>query len=251
MAAHGHDSAARAADVAQQQLEDGGGPDDLHADRLLRPADRIAERGGALPARVLDQRLGDLVELRLGDPADLRHHLRRVAREVLAQELEDAALVLQRLVAVIWTLEQADAGVLVERLGRMLADAGGSRDLAALVHPAPRVIRAGLGVKAGEDATEIFGVGELLVDDRRRVGVVQDVFLEVGLRLEDMADDPAQERDVGSGADGNVDVGRGASAPEARIDVDDLRAALPRAHDPAEPHRVRLGHIGALDEDAV
>jgi len=51
-----------------------------------------------------------------------------------------------------------------------------------------------------EDADEVLGVGEALVDDRRRVRVVQDVLAEVGLRLQHVADEPAEERDVGAGA---------------------------------------------------
>ena len=38
---------------------------------------------------------------------------------------------------------------------------------------------------------------------------------------------------------------------EARVDVDDLRAALPRLHHPLEPDRVVLGHVRAHDHDAV
>ena len=43
VAAQGQDPAARAADVAQQQLDDRGGADVLHADRVLGPADGVAE----------------------------------------------------------------------------------------------------------------------------------------------------------------------------------------------------------------
>ena len=38
---------------------------------------------------------------------------------------------------------------------------------------------------------------------------------------------------------------------EARVDVDDLGAALPRAHRPAEADRVRLSQVRTLDKDAV
>ena len=51
VAAHRHDAAARAADVAEQQLEDRAGADHLHAGGVLRPADRVDERGRALAAR--------------------------------------------------------------------------------------------------------------------------------------------------------------------------------------------------------
>src|SRR5207249_8997419 len=50
------------------------------------------ERGGAVPPRVLEQRLGDLQELLLRRAADLLYHLRRVAAEVFLQELEHAEI---------------------------------------------------------------------------------------------------------------------------------------------------------------
>ena len=95
MPAQRHDPAARAPDVAEQQLDDRRGPDVLHADRVLGPADRVAERGGALAAGVVAQRLGDLVEQLARNAADLLHQLGRVAAEVPAQQLEDAARVLR------------------------------------------------------------------------------------------------------------------------------------------------------------
>ena len=99
MAAQREHAAARAADVAEQQLEDRAGADHLHAGGVLRPADRVEERRRALAARVADQRLGHLQELLARDAADLLDHLGRVAREVAPQDLEHAARVLQRLVA--------------------------------------------------------------------------------------------------------------------------------------------------------
>ena len=46
-----HDPAARPADVAEQELDDRGGADELDADRVLRPADGVDERARALAAR--------------------------------------------------------------------------------------------------------------------------------------------------------------------------------------------------------
>src|SRR5436309_15921693 len=40
------------ADVAQQQLQDAGGADDLHAGGVLRPPDRVHDGAGPFPARV-------------------------------------------------------------------------------------------------------------------------------------------------------------------------------------------------------
>ena len=220
--------------------------------RVLRPADGVAERGGALAAGVLDQRLGDLVELRLG-------RSRRSAPPSPACSARSACAAAGRRSAGAAASRRAGSGPRACRR-RCARRRPASRARARRPPRRPRrprtsrstaVVGARLGVEAGEDAAEVLGVGELLVDDRRGVGVVQDVLLEVGLGLEHVADDPAEERDVGPGADRDVEVGRRAGAAEARIDVDDLGAALPRPHDPAEADRVRLGHVGALDEDAV
>ena len=53
------------------------------------------------------------------------------------------------------------------------------------------------------------------------------------------------------GAERDVDVGQRRGAGEARVDVDDRRAALLGLHDEAEPDRVVLGHVRAHDHDAV
>jgi hypothetical protein len=66
-----------------------------------------------------------------------------------------------------------------------------------------------------------------------------------------VADEPAQERDVGPGPDRDVDVGRRTGAPEAGVDMDDLCSTFLRADRPAETDRVRLSQVGALNEDAV
>ena len=49
----------------------------------------------------------------------------------------------------------------------------------------------------------------------------------------------------------HVQVGERARAGEARVDVDHLRAALLRLHHPLEADRMALGHVRALDHDAV
>ena len=95
VAPEGEDAAARAADVAQEELDDGRGADVLHADRVLGPADGVAEGGGALPARVAAQGLGHRQELVPGDAAHLLHHLGRVAGVVALEHLEHAPGVLE------------------------------------------------------------------------------------------------------------------------------------------------------------
>ena len=97
VAAQREDAAAGAADVAQQQLDDRGGADDLHADGVLRPADRVADRRRALAAGVAAQRLGDATGTRRAvHAAHVGDELGRVPAVVALEQLEDAARMLQR-----------------------------------------------------------------------------------------------------------------------------------------------------------
>ena len=66
--------------------------------RVLRPADGIDDRRGLLHVAVLADRreqVGGLQELILGNSGDALDHLRRVARVLFFQQLEDAARMLQ------------------------------------------------------------------------------------------------------------------------------------------------------------
>ena len=95
VAPEGEDASAGAADVAQEELDDGRGADVLDPDRVLGPADGVAEGGGALAAGVAAQGLGHLQELVTGDAAHVLHHLGRVAGVVALEHLEDAPGVLE------------------------------------------------------------------------------------------------------------------------------------------------------------
>src|SRR5581483_6587046 len=152
------DATAWSADVAEQELQDRGRPNGLDAGRVLRPTDRVAPRGRAVATRGATDCLGDAVEQRRRDAADLLNHLRRVAREVPPQHLEHAARVLQRLVALPAADRLPDA-----LLGRLLVPF--VRAPAVGVPPAAWVVFLLLGVEAGEHAVELLGVLELLAQD--------------------------------------------------------------------------------------
>src|SRR6185312_15625226 len=92
-----HDPAAGPPDVAEQELNDRGGADVLHADRVLRPTDGVAEGAGAIAPRVVAQRLGDAQKQVAWAAGDALDQLRRVARVVALEDLEDTARMLQRL----------------------------------------------------------------------------------------------------------------------------------------------------------
>ncbi len=121
----------------------------------------------------------------------------------------------------------------------------------AVVLPRGGVVGALDGVPAREQAVEVLGVEELVADERGRVRVGQHVLSEVELVGEDVVDDPAEERDVGSRPQRHVDVGQRAGAGEPRVDVDHLCAAALRLDHPLEADRVALGHVRTLDDDHV
>ncbi len=83
------------------------------------------------------------------------------------------------------------------------------------------------------------------------VGVLPDVFVEPRVALQHVVHQRPEEHEVAPGPQRHVYVGHRRGAREARIDVDDRRAALLRLHHEAEPDRVVLGHVRAHDDDAV
>src|SRR5262249_33456893 len=185
------------------------------------------ERAGSLAAGVLAQRLRDLEERASGNSACLFDHFRGVAGEVTLQKLEDAAGVLQREVFLAAEHFGAARSLTVGAVFRVqpLVARGRNCSLDALVLPRPRIVSL-FGIPAAEESFEVLGVFEPLVDDRRRVRVVDDVILEVALVLQDVAHDSPKKRDVRAGSNRNVQVGDGAGTRETRVYVDDRRASI-------------------------
>src|SRR5438477_12146427 len=62
---------------------------------MLRPAKRITDRGGFVRTGRGDERISNLLKQSGRNPANLLHHFWRVASEVTAQGLENAARMLQ------------------------------------------------------------------------------------------------------------------------------------------------------------
>src|SRR3954452_9516778 len=125
------------------------------------------------------------------------------------------------------------------------------RHLHALVLPGGGVIGLLLGVPARKQTVQILGVQDTIVDDHRRIGVLEQVLPEVPAVLEDVMDDASQERQIAAGAELDVGARDRARAGEARVDVDHLGAAPLCLHHPLEADRMALGHVGAHDQDAV
>ncbi len=219
------DPASRHTHVAQQQLDHGTGADHLRADGMLGPAQGIEDGHGLVGRRALRQQFPKLQNLGLRHATDTLDHLHRVTAVMLAHHLEHAARVLQRFVA-------TDEALLVQ-----------------VEVPRGLVVLVALLVVAGEQPVVEF---EAFTHQVRRIGVVQHVFVGVAIVLDQVADQPAEEDDIGAGTDPGVIVRHRGGAVVARVDGDQDRvAALLGLHDPAEAHRMRLGRIPAHGQDDV
>src|SRR6478672_11028153 len=80
---------------------------------------------------------------------------------------------------------------------------------------------------------------------------MDDVLAKVQLILNQVSDESAEKNNVCAGADRHPNVGQRARAREPWIDMDDRGALLLRFHHPAKTHRVRFGHRGTFDQNAI
>ncbi len=216
---------------------------------MVRPADGIAKSARPVASRVVAEGFGDLQEPVARSPADLFHHLRRVALEMALQNLEDAHRVLQRKIV---TPRARHRGALRVRLAGVSGTLSRGRLIERVfVHPRIEVVFGVLFSPARKKPVQVLCIAEVVVDDGRRVGVVEDVLPEVPFILDDVANQSAEERDIGAGAKCGVNVRDRAGACEPRIHVDDHGAALFCLHHPLKAYRVILRHVRTLNHNAV
>jgi len=156
-------------------LNNSRGADNLHAFRLLCPPNCVTDGGGAFPSGVLDQRLCNLQPLLARHTTDTLNHLRRIASEVTAHNLQNAAWMLQR------------------RIGQR------SSVCVLLIAPTALIgVRPGFRIEAREESIEVFSIAIVLSDKRCCVRVIHDIVVEITFGLEQMANNRAQENDIAS-----------------------------------------------------
>src|SRR3989441_1284719 len=216
------------ANVAEQELHDSSGADNLHALGLLRPTNGVTEGGGALATGVLDERLRDLQPLFARHPADTLDHFWGVACEVAAHDLEDAVRMLQ--------------GGVDQR----------SPILIALVVPTALI---GVGfcfrIIAGEEAIQVFRIAVVLTDKRGGVGIVHHVVVEVQVVLQQVADDRAQENNIAACPRRHIEVRQGRGARVMRIYMHDFGPALFGFDHVSKGDGMGFGHVAAHDQDSI
>src|SRR5262245_47441425 len=145
---------------------------------MLGPPERVGDCGRALAARVPTEQLRDLHYILGTAAARSRHGLRSVARVMALHDLQDAHGMLERRIG----LRQASNPI---------------RTHVACVFPGTRLqlIRAGSWIETCEQPTVVL-VAVLISNERCRVGVVDDVLLEVAFMLKNVTDNPAQKSNV-------------------------------------------------------
>ncbi len=192
--AQGVDTAARNTDVAQQQLNDTGGTNVLHADRMLGPTQSIHDGSGLVLFTGGREVLVDLQQICGGHAGCGGNRINVVARVVLLEQLEHATGILEALVP--------------------LGNAVGIQFKA----PLALVIGAGLFIITGEQAVLET---EILAHDERGIGILGDIFMEVQIILKDVLDHAPEEGDIRTGSQGNMEIRSGGSTRELRVHMHD------------------------------
>ena len=256
-----HDSAARAPHVSQQQLQNGGSPDELRSQGVLGPANGVGEARCPVTSGVFRDGTRQVLEVRDGDAAHLLDHLRRVPGVMPLHDLENGPGVLQGFVTLHFSVLQGRttaaelvAGGTARSIGRRVPNRAGLVDGAAVlfcVGPRRGVIGARFRIESGEQPAQVLGVTVIVMDQRGRIGVRADVLLEPEVMGDDVVDQGTQEHNVRARPDGNVLVRDRRRTREPGVDVDDLRSAGLGLRHPLVSHGMALGHVGTLDDDAV
>ncbi len=154
MAAQREDAAAGTPDVTEQQLQDRCRPDDLHPGRVLREADGVADGAGALRSGRAAEGAGDAQER----VAPARRTLLPPSPACSGRSGASGS-------------ERPSAGA--EALDR------GASSCSRRPMTVRCEYRSSLRVPAREETIELLGANVSCVDDRRRVGVGDDVVAEL------------------------------------------------------------------------
>ncbi len=118
--------------------------------------------------------------------AVLFDHLRRVAREMFLQKLEHASWMLESFVFIVFVQVRRSVPALLLMAALFFGVIRGMRlrlltrlRRRGFVEPARGVVCLLLGIPAGENTAEIFGVLEIFRDDYGCIRIVHDVVAKV------------------------------------------------------------------------
>ena len=205
--------------VAEQQLDHRHGADVLRTHGVLRPAQRIQEGRCSVCRTGGGQHFAHFQEVRFRRTADVLHHVRRIAGNMLLQQVPHAARVRQCFIA-------HRIAVFVE-----------------LIVPRGLVVLAFFRVIAAEQPVV---EGKVIPHQQVCVGVVLNVFRVNFVVFDQVQQYAGQERNVRAGADRRIDIGHRSRARKARIDDDQRRIVVVfRFHRPAESHWMGFSGVTA------
>ncbi len=225
MAAQSIHAAARHPDIAEQQLDHRHGADVLGPDRVLGPAEGEHAGHRLVGRRRAGEERANLQVLVLRRAADIRHHLRRIAFDVLAQQVDHAAGVLP--------------GVVDLRVALAVQ----------LIVPGRLVVAVSVFLVAGEQPVL---ESEAVLHDQAGVGVGPHVVVLDEVLLKQIADHAVQEGDVGAGPDRRINIGDRRRAGEAWVHHDQLGVVLDLGfNDPLEPAGMGFGGVAAHDQNHI
>src|SRR6266566_7668858 len=121
---------------------------------MLRPAERITNRGALVRTGSSDQRIGNFMKKRRRNAANFLYHLWGITSEVAAQRLENAPRMLQRKIA-LWE----------------------TKAVISFVEPGPPIVAELLTATAGEKAGSVFfRVAKIFAQNAGRIGEVENIF---------------------------------------------------------------------------
>ena len=223
-AAQGVDPAPGNAHVAQQKLHNGHGPDVLHPNRMLGPAQGVHDGPGFIRLTGGGKGLVDPLDVRLCAPHGFGRRFQGIAGIMAFQQVQHATGVFEGLVA----------------LGH-----------AVFVHvkgPEASVVALGFSVIAGEYAVleVVFGAY-----DHGRTGVVLQVFRKIQLVVQNVFDQAADEGDVRARTKGHVEMALGRSAGKTGVHMDKRSPAQHGLQHPFEGNGVVLGRVGTHNQHTV
>src|SRR6516164_7124781 len=219
----------RTPDVAEQKLKHGSRANGLRPKGVLCPAYRVDDGGDLLHVAVLShggEQVRNLQELIRGHARNSRDGFWRVARVLLAQQLKNAARMLQgKIVCNIFGKMRrsrfaVDSGFRCFR-GSRLARSSLAREVAALlVIPGTFLVGKCGRVKARKQS--VLGKLETLLDHVSGIRVVEKVVFSDAIVFDGVMNEPAQKSNVGPRPDLAEQVSNRSSAGEPRIDNNQL-----------------------------
>ncbi|MNS80119.1 hypothetical protein D3C72_1137860 [compost metagenome] len=225
VSAQGVHAAACHPHIAEQQLDHRHSTDVLRTDGVLRPAQRIQERRRTIGCAGRGQHFTHFQEVSFWRSADVFHHLRRIARNVLFEQVPHAARIGQGFVAF-------RKAVFIK-----------------LIVPGGFVVLTFFCVIAAEKSVI---KGKIVPHQQISVGVVFNVFVVDFIVFNQIQQHARQERNVRTGTNRRVDIGHRCCTRKARIDDDQRRIVIVfRFHRPAESHRMRFSGVTAHHDDNV